>query len=64
MGSRYYVLKEQAVPEVLLNVVKAKKLLDTGKASSINEAVEMTGISRSSVYKYKEDIFELHDNAQ
>lgn len=64
MGSKYYVIKEQAVPEVLLKVVQAKKLLDTGRASSINEAAELTGISRSSFYKYKEDIFEFHDNAQ
>lgn len=63
MGSKYYVLKEQAVPEVLLKVVAAKKLLDTGKVSSVNEAVESVGISRSSFYKYKEDIFEFHDNA-
>ncbi|MCQ2081963.1 MAG: ACT domain-containing protein [Lachnospiraceae bacterium] len=63
MSSKYYVIKEQAVPEVLLKVVKAKKLLDTGKAASINEATELAGISRSSFYKYKEDIFEFHDNA-
>ena len=63
MGSKYYVIKEQAVPEVLLKVVEAKKLLDSGKTSSINEATEQVGISRSSFYKYKEDIFEFHDNA-
>ena len=62
MGSRYYVVKEQAVPEVLLKVVQAKKLIDSGKAVSVNEAA--VGISRSSFYKYKEDIFEFHDNAQ
>lgn len=64
MGSRYYVVKEQAVPEVLLRVVQAKKLIDSGKAVSVNEAAEAVGISRSSFYKYKEDIFEFHDNAQ
>lgn len=64
MGSRYYVVKEQAVPEVLLKVVQAKKLIDSGKAVSVNEAAEAVGISRSSFYKYKEDIFEFHDNAQ
>ena len=64
MGSKYYVVKEQAVPEVLLNVVEAKKLLDTGKVSSVNEATEAVGISRSSFYKYRDDIFEFHDNAQ
>lgn len=64
MGSKYYVVKEQAVPEVLLKVVEAKKLLDTGKVSSVNEATEAVGISRSSFYKYRDDIFEFHDNAQ
>ena len=57
-------MKEQAVPEVLLKVVQAKKLIDSGKAVSVNEAAEAVGISRSSFYKYKEDIFEFHDTAQ
>lgn len=64
MGKRYYVVKEQAVPEVLLKVVEAKKLLDSGKVSTINEAADQVGISRSSFYKYKEDIFEFHEHSQ
>ena len=64
MGTRYFVVKEQAVPEVLLKVVEAKKLLDTGRAHTINEAADRVGISRSSFYKYKDDIFQFHDNAQ
>ena len=64
MGNRYYVVKEQAVPEVLLKVVEAKKLLDTGKVHTVNEAADQVGISRSSFYKYKEDIFELHEHSQ
>ena len=64
MGTKYYVVKEQAVPEVLLKVVEAKKLLDTGRARTINEAADKVGISRSSFYKYKDDIFQFHDNAQ
>lgn len=63
MSSKYYVIKEQAVPEVLLKVVEAKKLLNKGKVTSINDAAEAVGISRSSFYKHKEDIFEFHDNA-
>ena len=58
MGNRFYVVKEQAVPEVLLKVVEAKKLLDSGRAHTVNEAANQVGISRSSFYKYKEDIFE------
>ena len=58
----YYVLKDKAVPEVLLKVVEAKRLLDSGKAPSVQEATEEVGISRSSFYKYKDDIFPFHDN--
>lgn len=64
MGKRYYVVKEQAVPEVLLKVVEAKKLLNTGKAHTINDAADRVGISRSSFYKYKDDIFEFHEHSQ
>ena len=64
MGTRYFVVKEQAVPEVLLKVVEAKKLLDSGRVHTVNEAADQVGISRSSFYKYKDDIFQFHDNAQ
>lgn len=57
---KYYVLKEPAVPEVLLKVVEAKRLIDSGKASSVLEAAEQVGISRSSYYKYKDDIAVYH----
>ena len=60
--TNYYVLKEKAVPEVLLKVVEAKRLLDSGKAPSVQEATDEVGISRSSFYKYKDDIFPFHDN--
>ena len=64
MGNRFYVVKEQAVPEVLFKVVEAKKLLDSGRAHTVNEAADQVGISRSSFYKYKEDIFEFHEHSQ
>ena len=64
MGNRYYVVKEQAVPEVLLKVVGAKRLLDTGKVQSVRGGADQVGISRSSFYKYKEDIFEFHEHSQ
>ena len=61
---RYFVLKQKAVPEVLLKVVEAKRLLDSGKVMTVQEAAAATGISRSSFYKYKEDIFPFHDSSQ
>ena len=61
---KYYVVRERAVPEVLLKVVEAQKLLDSGKASTVQEAADKTGISRSSFYKYKDDIFPFHEEAK
>lgn len=57
-----YVLREKAVPEVLLKVVEAKRLIESGKAESVQDATEAVGISRSSFYKYKDDIFPYHEN--
>lgn len=62
--TKYFVLKKKAVPEVLLKVVEAKKLLESGRAESVQEATDLVGISRSSFYKYKDDIFQFHDNSQ
>ena len=62
--TKYFVLKKKAVPEVLLKVVEAKRLLESERAESVQEATDMVGISRSSFYKYKDDIFPFHDNAK
>ena len=62
--TQYFVVKQKAVPEVLLRVVEAKRLLDTKKAVTVQEAADQVGISRSSFYKYKDDIFPFHENAK
>ena len=49
---------------MLLKVVEAKRLFDSGKVPSVQEATEMVGISRSSFYKYKDDIFPFHETAR
>lgn len=62
-AAKYYVVRRKAVPEVLLKVVEVKRLLESEKVSTVQEAVDTVGISRSSFYKYKDDIFQFHDNA-
>lgn len=54
--TKFYLVKEKAVPEVLLKVVEAKRILDAEKMTTVQEATERVGISRSSFYKYKDDI--------
>ena len=59
----YYVVMKKALPEVLLKVAEAKWLLDSERVSTIQEAADKVGISRSSFYKYKDDIFPFHDSS-
>jgi len=63
-STEYYVVKQRALPEVLLKVVEAKRLVESKKTMSVQEAVDKVGISRSSFYKYKDDIFKFRDNAR
>lgn len=59
---KYYIVKKKALPEVLLKVVEAKRLLDSERVITIQEATDAVEISRSSFYKYKDDIFPFHEN--
>ena len=45
-------------------MVEAKRLLDCNPGMTVQEAADQLGISRSSFYKYKEDIFPFHDGAK
>ena len=63
-GSKFYMVKKKALPEILLKVAEANVLLNRGKAKTIKEAIDAVGISRSSFYKYKDDIFPFHEEAK
>jgi chorismate mutase len=63
-NTKYYVVKQKALPEVLLKVVEAKRLIESEKGMSIQKATKLVGMSRSSFYKYKDDIFPFHDNTR
>ena len=60
--TKYFVVKKKALPEVLIKVVEAKRLLASERVLTIQEATDQIGISRSSFYKYKDDIFPFHEN--
>ena len=54
--SKYYIVEASALPEIFLKVAEAKRLLSVGEASTVNEATQMTGISRSAFYKYRDAV--------
>ncbi len=60
----FFIVKKRAVPEVLLKVVEAKRLLDSERAMTVQEATEQVDISRSSFYKYKDDIYTFHEKTR
>lgn len=62
--NKYYVVRDKALPEVLQKVVEVKRLLETDKNLTVQEAAEQVGLSRSSFYKYKDDILPFSDNTR
>lgn len=53
---KYYIVEASALPEVFLKVAEAKRLLQTGEATTVNDATRITGISRSAFYKYRDSV--------
>lgn len=53
---KYYIVEASALPEVFLKVAEAKRLLQTGEVSTVNDATRLTGISRSAFYKYRDSV--------
>ena len=51
---KYYIIEASALPEVFLKVAEAKRLLESGEATTVGEATKLTGISRSAFYKYRD----------
>ncbi len=62
--SRLYLVDGEVLPDVFENVLKAKELLRSGKADTVNSAVNAVGISRTAFYKYKDKVFRFHEKSQ
>ena len=57
----YYIVEASVLPEIFRKVVETRRLLDTGEAETVNQAVRITGISRSAFYKYKDAVRPFQD---
>lgn len=58
---KYLIVEADVLPEVFVKVTQAKSLLETGEASTVNQAAAMVGISRSAFYKYKDAVRPFND---
>lgn len=61
---QHYIVNKDVLPDVFINVVAAKQLLETGKVTTVQEATERVNISRSSFYKYKDSVFPFYDKSK
>ena len=61
---KYYIVSEDALPDIFIKVAEAKRMLQVGEAQTVGEAARRMNISRSAFYKYKDDIFPFHDNVR
>jgi chorismate mutase len=56
-GERFYLVKEELLSEAMTKTLEAKELLESGKVSTVNQAVQTVDLSRSAFYKYRDGIF-------
>ena len=57
----YLIVHKSILPDYYEKVLAAKRLLDSGNAKDVSQAVKLSGISRSTYYKYKDFILEPTD---
>jgi len=64
MAERYFVVREDILPEAIVKTVRVKDMLRRGEAQTVHEAAERVGLSRSAFYKYKDGIYPLEQLAK
>lgn len=60
-SNRYYVVREDILPEAIMKTMQVKEMLKRGDAATVHEATERVGLSRSAFYKYKDGVYELSE---
>ncbi len=57
MDKKFYLVREDVLPEAMRKVLLAKELLERKKVDSVAEAVRLVDVSRSIFYKYRDAVF-------
>lgn len=58
---RYYLVREDILPESIRKTAQAKAMLAQGEAQTILDAVDKLGMARSTYYKYKDGVHAFFD---
>jgi chorismate mutase len=57
---KFYLVREDVLPEAMKKTLEAKEMIDRGKAESVWDAVQKVDLSRSAFYKYRDTVFPFH----
>lgn len=57
---KFYLVREDVLPEAMQKTLDAKELLERGKVDSVWDAVHEVDLSRSAFYKYRDTVFPFH----
>ena len=58
----FFIVDKKVLPEIFIKVMEVKKLLESRKEKTVQDAVNRVGISRSAFYKYRDSVFSLYEN--
>lgn len=58
---RFIIVHSKVLPEVFHKTLVVKELLQKGGVDTIQDAVEIVGMSRSAYYKYKDYVFPFNE---
>lgn len=56
-AKKFYLVREDVLPEAMKKTLDVKEMLERGKAESIWDAVQEVDLSRSAYYKYRDTVF-------
>ena len=61
--TEYIIVAADVLPDAYRKVLEAKRALERGEFSSVSEAVEKAGVSRSAFYKYRNLVHPFYETA-
>ncbi|MEH7300212.1 MULTISPECIES: ACT domain-containing protein [Neobacillus] len=57
VDKKFYLVREDVLPEAMKKTIDVKDMLERGKAESVADAVQKVDLSRSAYYKYRDTVF-------
>ena len=60
----FIIVESKVMPDIFIKTLTAKRLMESGKCRTVQEAAQEAGISRSAFYKYKDSVFALSEHVK